>query len=131
MVASSNDKFCIGQTLSDNFKSLNHQFEPLVGSPFSKSKNAVLRIAAPRKVGILGPGGQNTVRTEMHIIAPIFILQNLQIPWHQHRHRIRQQKHSGGNGSCQAIGSGVPHAGILQVYSVHQVMKGYVCVTSA
>jgi hypothetical protein len=46
MVASCDDEPGVRKRLAHNSESVNHQFEPLVSSPFSKCENAVLRISA-------------------------------------------------------------------------------------
>jgi hypothetical protein len=45
MVASSNYQLGIWKLLRHNLESLDHEFKPLVGSPFSESQNAVHWIA--------------------------------------------------------------------------------------
>ena len=85
MVASGDNQSRVRKRLRDGFERFDHEFQPLVGSPFAESKNAVLGIAAPRKVGIFRPGSENAVRTQMHIIAPIFFVQYFAVAGHQDR----------------------------------------------
>jgi hypothetical protein len=46
VVAASNYQPGIGKLFRHGLESLDHEFKPLVGSPFSESQNAVHRIAA-------------------------------------------------------------------------------------
>jgi hypothetical protein len=77
-------KLCIRQCVVHNRERLDHQFKPLIRSPLSECQNAMLRITAPRKVGILRPPRQHSVRTQMNISAAIFFVQNLSITRHEH-----------------------------------------------
>jgi hypothetical protein len=49
----------------------------------------------------------------MHIVASIFFVQDFAISGHQHRNRIRQQQHPGGNSARHPVGSRVPDPGIF------------------
>jgi len=84
MVASGDDEPCMRQNSGNDFEAFEHELQPLVGSPFSKCKNAVLGISSPRKVRILRPCRQNAMGTEMHIVAPVFFVQDLSIAGHQY-----------------------------------------------
>jgi hypothetical protein len=84
MIPSSDDQSGMRKSSRDGFECFNHELQPFVGSPFSESENAVVWIAAPRKVGIFRPGGENAMRTEVHIVAPIFFVQYLAISRHQY-----------------------------------------------
>jgi hypothetical protein len=61
MIAPGNHQLCIGQTPLQSLESGNHKLQPLVRSPFSERKNAVLRIATAREVGELGTSSQSAV----------------------------------------------------------------------
>jgi hypothetical protein len=45
----------------------------------------VLRISSPRQIRILRLSGENAVRAQMDIIAPIFFMKNLAVTGHEHR----------------------------------------------
>jgi hypothetical protein len=113
MVASANDQLRIGHGLRKQVEGLNHQLEPLVGSPFAESENAMLRIAAPGKIGILRLPDQDAVRAQVNIIATVSFMEDLAIAWHEHGNGIRQQQHFGGNGASQTVSALVPHAGVF------------------
>jgi hypothetical protein len=55
MISPADDELCIRQRVVHNGKRLDHQLEPFVSSPLSERQNAVLGIAAPRKVRVLRP----------------------------------------------------------------------------
>jgi hypothetical protein len=88
----------------------------------------VFRIAAAGKVRVFGPAGENSVGPNMHIFATIFFVENLAVARHQNRYRIRQEKHSGSDCPCEAIGARMTHACVLQIDGVHQMMERYVGV---
>ncbi len=66
----------------------------------------------------------------MHVVTSIFFVENFAIPRHEHRYRIRQQEHPGGNRASHAIGSRVPDTGILQVDGIHQMVQCHMCVAA-
>ncbi len=90
MVSPSHNQFCFGHPRRQKVERLNHQFQALVGPPFAKGKNTVLRIATTGEVRKLRPARENAVRTQMNIIPPIFVVQNFSIARHQDRHGIRE-----------------------------------------
>src|SRR5215472_6422746 len=53
-------------------ESLDQDIATLVGAPLAESQNAVLGIAATRKIGILGPGRKNSMGTEMDVVPAVF-----------------------------------------------------------
>lgn len=65
-------------------KGIDHELETLVGSPFSKGKDSVYRSPAHREVGKFWTTSENSVRTEMDVIATILVVQDLAISRHQH-----------------------------------------------
>jgi hypothetical protein len=123
MIAAANHQSGMGQCFRYPLKGFNHQFQPLVGSPFSKSQNAMLGISTPGKIGELGFAGENAMRTEMHIVAAIFFMQNVAISGHQYGYGICQEKHSSRKRAGNAISSRVTNPCIFQVHSVHQMME--------
>jgi hypothetical protein len=96
MVSSRDHKLGVGDGALNYLESLENEFQLFVGAPFAKCQDAVLRVAAQRKVRILGPAGQRSVRPNVHIVAAVFLIQYSAIPGHQHRDGIRQQKNSCG-----------------------------------
>jgi hypothetical protein len=91
----------------------------------------MLRIAAPRKIGELWPSGENAMRPNMYVVSTVFLKQEFAIAGHEHRNRICQQQHSGGDGARHAIRVREAHAGIFQVDRVHQMVEGDVAVAAA
>jgi hypothetical protein len=83
----------------------------------------VNRITASGEIGEFRPSGQNAMRSQVHIIAAILVIQNFSIAWHQHRNRVGKQKHARGDRSCEAIKVLVANSDILQFHRIHQVMK--------
>jgi hypothetical protein len=88
MVASSDDEPGIWNSSRNNFERFQHQLQPLVGSPFSESQNAMFRISAAGEIRIFWPRRQDAMRTQMHIVAPIFFVKYFAISRHQHRNRV-------------------------------------------
>jgi hypothetical protein len=85
MVASGNHELGFGPLCRDQMEGINHEFEPLVGSPFAERQNAMDWSTTPREVREFGPTRQDAVRTQMHIIPSILVIQDLAIAGHQHR----------------------------------------------
>jgi hypothetical protein len=131
MISPADYELGIRQRFTHNRERFNHQFKPLVRSPLSECQNAVLGIAPPGKVGVFRPSRQHSVRSQMHVGAAIFFVQNLPIARHEHRDRIREQKHARGHRSGHPVKARVAHAGIFQIDGVHQVMQGHVRVAAA
>ncbi len=71
-------------------KSLDHEFESFVGTPFSEGKNAMFRITPSREIRQFRPPGEYSVRPQMDVVATIFIIQDFAIAGHEHRHGIRE-----------------------------------------
>jgi hypothetical protein len=131
MISPADHELGIRQRLVHNRKRLDHQLEPFVRSPLSEGQNAVLWIAAAGKVGILRAARQNSMRSQMHVGSAIFFVENLPIARHEHRNRIREQKHPRGQRSSHPVEARVPHASVLQIDCVHQMMQGNVRVAAA
>lgn len=130
MIATGDDQFRFGNFARNHLERLQHELQPLVGSPFSEGENAMDRISPAGEVGKLGPARENAMGAKMNVVAAILIVQDFSISWHQHRDRVRQQKHAGGDRAPEAVERFVPHAHILQLHRVHQVMQGYMGITS-
>jgi len=64
---------------------LDHEFEALVSSPLAKGQDAMRRRAPTREVRKLWPPGQQSVSSQVDIVATIFVVQNFAISGHQHR----------------------------------------------
>ena len=71
------------------------------------------------------------MRAQVHIVSPVFVVQDLAVAGHQHRNRIRQQKHPRRDGACDSIKPLVANPDVLQFDGVHQVMQCDVRITSA
>jgi len=89
MVSAGDDQARIRHLFFEDVESREHQLQPLVGSPFSESENAMLGSAAEAEVGELGTPRQNAMRAQMHIIAAVLLEQDLAVAGHQNRNRIR------------------------------------------
>lgn len=123
MIAARNHKSCFRHLLSQQIERLNHQLEAFIRAPFAERENAMNRIAASRKIREFRSSGQNAVRPQVHVVAPILVIQDFSIARHQHRNRIGKQKHARSDRSCEAIKLLVTNSDILQFHRVHQVMK--------
>ena len=88
MVAPANNQFGVWQFLCHDLESLDHEFKPLICSPFSEGQDAVLWITAAREIRVFRSGRQDTVRTQVNIIAAVFFVQDLAISRHQYGHGI-------------------------------------------
>jgi hypothetical protein len=99
VVASRDHQLCTGQFGVDDLKGFDHQLKPLVGSPLAECENAMFGIAATAKVRKLGPAGQDSVRAQVNVIAPIFFMQDPAISRHEDGYRIGEQQHSRRHGA--------------------------------
>lgn len=131
MIPPSDDELHVGELFCNQVEGLHHQFEFFVGSPFSKSKNAVSRISSAREVGEFGPARQDAVRAQMNIVPPVLVVQNFAIAGHENGNRIRKQEHACGDRACKAIQLFIANADVFQFHSVHQVMQGHMRIASA
>jgi hypothetical protein len=86
VVAPGNHQLRFGHLRGNQIKSLDHQFQTLVGSPFAESQDAVDGRSTPREVGKLWPPGKNAVRSQVDVVAAILVVQYLAIAGHKHRH---------------------------------------------
>jgi hypothetical protein len=85
VISPGNDQLDIGKSLHHRFECLEHQFEPLVGSPLTERKYAMRGIAAAGEIRVLGSAREDAVRPDMHVLAAIFLMENLAITGHEDR----------------------------------------------
>jgi hypothetical protein len=128
MITPSDDEFEVRNLRFEQMKGFDHEFEPLVRTPFSKRQNAMCRRSAPGKVREFRPASKQTMGAEMNIVTTVFVIQDLAVSGHQHRDGIRQEKHSRGYRARYAIQALMTHAHILELNCVHQVVQGHVRV---
>ena len=81
-----------GKSLRHNLERIEQKFKPLVGSPFAKRQDPMLRISPSRKIRVLRFPRQNTVGPEVNIVTAIFVIKNLAVSRHQNGDGIRQQR---------------------------------------
>jgi hypothetical protein len=84
MVSSRDDEPGLRESLGENVESLNHEFEALVGSPFTEGKDAMCGIAAAGEIGIFGTRGEDTVGAKVHVVASIFFVKDLAVSGHEY-----------------------------------------------
>ena len=84
MVSAGDDQLGVRQDASYGLECVEHEFEALVGSPLAKRQYAMLRIAAPGEVRVLGSSGQHSVGPDMNIVMPIFFVENPAIAGHKY-----------------------------------------------
>jgi len=84
MIATGNRERCCGNPFGEAVEGVNHEFETLIGSPFPERKNSMSRIAAHREIGEFRTPCENSVCSQMDVIPPVFVIQNLAISRHQH-----------------------------------------------
>lgn len=113
MVTSSNHKIRVGQLRGDDLEGLDHQFEPLVSSPFSKGQDAMIRLAALGEIRILRPLRQDSVRADVNVVTAIFFAEDLAIPRHQNRDRVSEQKNLGSYHSRSLIDPRMSNADVF------------------
>ena len=130
MIAACDNQLRVRHSLPQQLERLNHEFEPLVGSPLAKSENA-MGIAATREVRKLWSSGKDAVGTKMDVIAPVFIVEDLAISRHENGYGVCKQQHARCDCTCAAIEPLMPNAGIFQIDGVHEVMQGDVRIASA
>jgi len=130
MVPAGNDQFDVRQPRCHLLERVDHQFKPFVSSPFAECKNAMLRIAAPRKIRRLRPRGQDAVRSNVNVVTTILLVQYFAVSRHEHGNGIGKQKDSCCNGARHPICTRVPNSGILQIHRVHEMVQGDVGITT-
>src|SRR5581483_8321461 len=97
MITSGDDELGVGHSLRDDFKSIDQLLQPLVGPPFAESENALRRIVAAGKVGILGSARENTVSPNVDVLATIFFTQSAAVSMHEHGNGVRHQHNASGH----------------------------------
>jgi hypothetical protein len=130
VIAARDYKLGVGKARGNPAESLDHQFQFFVCAPLSEREDAVLGIASPGEVRILGAVRENAVSAHVHIVAAIAFIEDLPVTRHENRYRVGRQQHSCCDGSGEAVGPGKTNAEIFQIHSVHQVMEGNVRVAS-
>jgi hypothetical protein len=83
MISAPNHQSGFRHPLREDIECFNHQLQPLIGAPLSKSENAVLWVATAREVGKLWAPGQDSVRPKVDIIASVFVVEDFSIPRHE------------------------------------------------
>jgi hypothetical protein len=83
MIATGNYQLRIRQGFYNDVECLDHEFEPLVSSPFSESQDAMLGIAAPGKIRILRSARQHAMGSHVNILAAVFFVKDFAIARHQ------------------------------------------------
>jgi len=94
MIAAGNHEPGVWKSSRKGIKGLDHELQPLVRSPLAKGKDPV-RVAPPGEIRIFGAAGQNTVRSHVHVVATIFLVQYSPVSRHQNGDGVRQQQHPG------------------------------------
>lgn len=83
MITARNDQPRIRHLFFEYGERRQHQLQPFVGPPLSEREDAMHRIAASAEIGKLGPPGQDAMRTQVHVIAAIFLEKDLAVAGHQ------------------------------------------------
>src|SRR5690242_7757818 len=97
MITSGDDELGIGHARRDDFKSIDQLLQPLVGPPFAESENALRRVVAAGKIGILRRAREDTVRPNVNVLATILLAQRAAVSWHEYGNRIRHQHDASGD----------------------------------
>ncbi len=103
MVAAGDDQPGVRKHVGHGLKCIQHEFKAFIGSPLSERQNAVLGIAAPREIRIFRPPSENAVRPDVNILMTILFGEDPAVAWHEYRHRIGQEQHSGSNSAGCAV----------------------------
>jgi hypothetical protein len=82
MIAPGYYEFGFGQLRHEQIKSLDHEFQALVRSPFSKSQNPEGRSSTTREVREFGTPSQQSMGTEMDVVPAVLVIQNLAVAGH-------------------------------------------------
>lgn len=94
MISTGNHQLGIWHSVSKLFESLDHQLEPLVGSPFAKCENATNWVSTAREIRKLRAARQDSMGAQVDIVAAVLIVQDLAITGHEYRDGVRQQQHA-------------------------------------
>lgn len=90
MITSTDNELRVGKSLCHHVEGFNHEFETFISSPLSECQNAMLGIAAARKIRVLGTLSQSAVGAYMYVVTTVFFIEDLAITGHKNRDRIRQ-----------------------------------------
>jgi hypothetical protein len=131
MVSSSDYKLCVRKRALYHVERFDHEFQTFIGPPLTKCQDAVLGIATPGKVRILGAAGQNPMRAHMDVVPAIFFVKDFSIARHEYRNRICKQEHPSGKGACQPVGARKTYPRVPQINRVHQMVQGDVRVVTS
>jgi hypothetical protein len=82
MITTRNHELSRWQLWGEKLKGLNHKFKTLVSPPFSEGEDLVFRSSAPGKIRKFWTARQQAVSPQMHIVAPVLIVQDLPISRH-------------------------------------------------
>jgi hypothetical protein len=85
MVSSSNYQLHVRYLRREQAEGLDHEFQTLVRSPLSEGQYAMSRIPPARKIRKFRTARKNAVRAQVHIVSPVFVVQDFPISGHQHR----------------------------------------------
>src|SRR5579885_2519871 len=103
MIGSRNYQLGIRETIGDLSKRFNEDLRPLVCSPLSKSQNAMLWIASLADVRKLWRGREDSVLSQMDVLATVIFQQQLAVRRQQHSHRSGKQDQFGRDRSAEPI----------------------------
>lgn len=68
---------------------------------------------------------------KVHVVAPVFVVEDLAITWHQHGYGIREQQEPRCHRTGKPVERFVAHAGVFQLNGVHEVMQRDMGVSAA
>lgn len=63
------------------------------------------------------------MRTEMHVIASVFVVQDFSISRHEHGNRIGEKQQSSCRRACRPVEPFMANAGIFQFHRIHQMVQ--------
>jgi hypothetical protein len=130
MIAARDDQRHIRKLGANQGKSFEHELETLVSSPLAEREDA-MGIATTREIRILRTARQNAVSPHVHVVAAVFVGEDLAIAGHQYRHGVGEQQHARGEGASQAIGTDETNADVFEIDGIHEMVQGDVGVAAA
>jgi hypothetical protein len=74
----------------DKLEGFHHEFETLVGSPFSEGEDSMRWIASAREIRKLRPPRKNSMGPHMDVISSILVAQYQPVCGHEHGYGVRQ-----------------------------------------
>lgn len=113
MIATGNHQPRFRHSFNEDIECFDHQFQAFVCTPFAEGKNALNRIPSPPEVGKFRPPGQDPMCAQVDIVTSIFVIENFSVARHEHRNRVRQQKHAGGDRSRKTVKRLVANSHVL------------------